>query len=150
MKLALCVLLLALPARAQTVRVKLTDGSRQWYEPLPVRHRTADRKFWLSTGLSGALTVADVKNSLDALNRPGTSEANPIFGRHPSPGRYYAVMVPIFAANAYMSYRYKREDEALADAGIQGHKYVKWWLPSALNSGAHAVGLAVTLAATGR
>lgn len=132
------------------VRVKLTNGSQTWYQDLPVTKPTANRTYWIATGLSGLLTVLDIENSHLALNRPGTSEANPLFGAHPGRARYYGICLPIFALNAYMSYRYKRQDQALADAGIQGHKYVKWWLPEALNGGMHAIGLAVTLGATGR
>lgn len=140
-----------LPFKPQpTVRVKLTDGTKTWYQPLVVPHRTADRAFWLSTGLSLALTVADVENSHYALNKLGTIEANPVFGQHPGRARYYAICLPIFAVNTYLSYRYKREDDAMAAAGIRGHKYAKWWVPSLANTVVHAVGVTVTLASTGR
>ncbi len=133
-----------------TVRVKLTDGKTTWYERIAVPEHAINRNFWLSTGLSLALTIADVENSRLALSRVGTSEANPLFGSHPSRGRYYAVTLPIFAANAYMSYRWKREDAALAYSGIPGHKYAKWHIPNDLNTIAHAIGLAITLGSTGR
>lgn len=133
-----------------TVRVKLTNGSQTWYQDLPVTRRTADKSFWLSTGLSLALTVADVENSLHALNRPGVSEANPLFGGHPSRLRYYAIAGPIAALNIGFSWHYKRQDDAMADAGIKGHKYVKWFTPNLLNTAFHALGLAVTIGSTGR
>lgn len=133
-----------------TVRVKLTNGSQTWYQDLPATKTTANRTYWLSTALSLALTVADVENSHYTLNRPGTSEANPLFGAHPGRARYYGICLPIFAVNAYMSYRYKREDQALADAGLKGHKYVKWFTPNLLNTAFHALGLAVTIGSTGR
>lgn len=138
------------PASGPTVRVKLTDGKTTWYERLAVPEHAIDRQFWMLTGLSLALTIADVENSRFALSRAGTTEANPLFGSHPSRGRYYAVTLPILAANAYMSYRWRKEDAALAYSGLPGHRYAKWYLPSLLNSAAHAVGLAVTLASTGR
>jgi hypothetical protein len=133
-----------------TVRVQLTDHVTKWYEPLRVEQRTADRRWFASVALSGALTVADAENSLYALRLPNVREANPLFGAHPSRLRYYSIMAPLAVACGYMSYKYKREDDALKAAGIPGHKFVKWHLVNDLNIAAHVVGVAVTLASTGR
>jgi hypothetical protein len=133
-----------------TVRVQLTDRVTKWYEPLPVRRKTADAAWWEWFAASNALTIADTENSVYALKKPGASEANFLFGAHPGRARYYAVMAPITAACDYLSWKYKREDDALKDAGIQGHKFSKWWLVQAVNTGAHAVGILVTLGSTGR
>ena len=132
------------------INVHLTDGHRTWYQPLPVPHRTAEKAFWLSTLISAGVTVADVENSMYALRRLGTSEANGLFGSHPRRGVYYGIAAPACALNVLFSYHYKREDDALRAAGLPGHKCAKWWLPSALNTGAHVVGVAVTLGSTGR
>jgi hypothetical protein len=132
------------------INVKLTNHDQTWYEPLIVPHRTTDRAYWTSTLLSLALTVADVENSRYALAKPGTMEANSIFGHHPGRATYYGITLPIFMVNAIVSYRYKREDDALAYAGIPGHRYSKWWLPNAINTFGHAAGTLVTLASTGR
>ena len=147
---ALVLFLIAIPVSAQTVRVQLTDGHTKWYEELPVTHRTADHTYLLTTFLSAAVTVADVENSIYALHKQGAVEANGIFGSHPSRGTYYAITIPVFAANAVFSYRYKRQDDALRAAGYPGHKYIKWPVPSLLNTIGHAIGLGVTVASTGR
>lgn len=158
MKLAIAMLLLAGTLHAQelpfkpkpVVRVELTNGVDKWWQPLPVPHRTADRAYWASTITSLGWTVADVENSVYILKSPKTHEVNFIFGSHPSRGRYYAICLPVFLGSAYLSYRYKREDEALKYAGLPTHKYVRWWLPEALNTGSHVLGVLVTLTSTGR
>lgn len=137
-------------APLETVRIQLTDRATKWYAPLPVSQTTADKAWWAWFAASNALTVADAENSLYALRTPGATEANPFFGARPGRARIYAVMLPVTVLCDYMSWRYKREDDALRDAGIPGHKYVKWWLPQALNAGGHAIGILVTLASTGR
>lgn len=152
-RLPILLLFLSLASSAvaqSTVRVQLTDGSRKWYEPLPVPHKTADKAFWLSTALNVGLTVADAENSLYALRRPGAQESNPLLGSNPSRGRMYAIMLPAAALTTYFSFRYKREDDALKAAGYPGHKYMKWWVPNLLNTAGHALGVGVTLASTGR
>lgn len=164
-------LLFASPALAQdfpfkplpTVRVHLTcaghldcaedynvEPNAKWYRDIPVRRPTADKKFLASTILSGVLTVADVENSVYALRRNDVREANPLYGSHPGRGRYYAISMPIFAFTSYMSYRWKRQDDALRDASFGGHKWAKWWLPETLNSASHLVGIWTTLGSTGR
>jgi hypothetical protein len=158
LKLAVVIGLGTLPVCAQsvpfqpvpTVRVKLTDGIRQWYEPLPVRHRTADRGWWATTIISAGLTFGDVENSLYALHRPGTVEVDPVFGKHPTRAKYYAIALPGLALAAWFSYHDKREDDALRDAGLPGHRYVKWWLYPLINGGEHLIGISVTTASTGR
>jgi hypothetical protein len=155
MKLALVLMLLAVaPMHAQVkpqagIDVKLTDGTHTWKQALTVPHTTADKSYWISTAISAGLTVLDVENSIYALkSQPGTVEANGIFGNHPSRTRYYSITLPIFAANAYVSWKYKREDDALKAAGIPGHKYVSWKVPNGINSGMHLVGFLVTLLST--
>lgn len=138
------------PKPEPTVQVKLTDGQRTWYQALPVTNRTADKAFIASTLLSLAATVADVENSHAALERSGTREANPLFGSNPSRVRYYAITLPVFAVNAFVSYRYKRQDDALGVARYGGHKIVKWWLPNTLNTFFHVVGISATVASTGK
>lgn len=128
----------------------MTDDVRTWYEPLPVPHRTADRAFLLSSAVSLIVTVADVENSIYALRRPGAREANGIFGSHPNRGIYYGITMPLAAIDIGMGWHYKREDDALRAAGLPGHKWMKWWIPSLLNTATHAVGIGVTVGSTGR
>ena len=158
-KILLTILLCGIPAWAQdalpskpepTVRVQLTDGQRKWYEQLPVKHKTVDHAWWEWAIVSGGMTILDAENSLYALHKPGTSEANGIFGSHPSRAKYYGIMLPVAGLGDILSYKYKREDDALKSAGMQGHKYSKWWIIQAMNTGAHVVGVAITLGSTGR
>jgi len=140
-----------LPGQPQpTVRVHLADQTHQWWQPLPVTHRTADWRFDALIATSFAVTAGDVENSLAALRKPGVHEVDPLYGSHPGRARYYAIAMPVTAMCAYYSWRYKREDDALRAAGLPPHKWVKWWLPGALNTGAHVFGILFTLSATGR
>ena len=158
MKLFLVFLLLGAPVYAQdfpfkplpTVRVRLTDGTRKWYEPLPVRRKTADAHFWERTIASQLLTVGDIENSIYALRKPGVEERSPIYGKHPTRAIYYPISEAVFAWAAWTDYRYTREDSALRDAGLPGHRFIKGWLPQALNAGSHAVGIIFTIASTHR
>jgi hypothetical protein len=170
MKRLALLFLLAVPVGAQTlpfkpepiVRVKLTCiktdvacrseyGTKPWYQPFRVEHRTADRKWDALTMASAALTVGDVENSLYALRQSRAREANPIFGQHPTRLRYYGIILPVFGAEAYLSWQWKRGDDALRDAGIKPHHgFSSWWVPEMLNIGAHTVGILVTLGSTKR
>lgn len=171
MKRLILFLMLAAPVFGQglpdkpqpTVKVQLTckgnvicaeryhvNPAQNFYQELPVPHRTADRAFILDTLLSFGMTAADVENSIYALNKPGTEEANFVFGSHPSRGKYYAIVMPIAGLNAAFSYHYKREDDALKAAGLIGHKYAKWWVPNLINTIGHGIGVAVTASSTGR
>jgi hypothetical protein len=132
-------------------RVQLTQGKKTWWEPLPVRRRTADRKWWTAEIASGAFTVGDVENSIHALGNCSQShEVNFLYGRCPSRARYYAISGPLFALATYESWKFKREDDALRDASIPGPRFLKWWLPSVLNAAPHILGIAMTLASTGK
>ena len=171
MRFAVLFLLAALPATGQmlpfkpetTVNVKLTCGKldvvcqeqyavrpgQSWSQPLIVKHRAADGSYLAVAITSGLLTVADVENSIYALqNTRGSSELNPLYGSHPSRGIYYGVGLPVTAAAAWLGWKWKREDEALRDAGLPGHGWAKWWLPETLVTASHAVGIFVTLAET--
>ena len=156
--IGVCVLL-AGTARAQEfpfkplpqVKVQLTCGTdlkcgeiyhvkpkQNFFERLPVRRRTADWKWWVSSGVSDLSAVADVEYSKHLLgNCKQYEEADPIFGKCPSRLRYYSIMAPAQAFVNYIAWKYKREDDALRDASIPPHKYVKWHLINDLATGWH-------------
>jgi len=158
LRLMLFALLAATPVWGQelpfkpvpTVRVQLTDGTRKWYEPLPVRRPTTDKSFLISTLISGAATVGDCENTQYALKRPGTHEANGIFGSHPTRLVCYGITTPIAVGMGIFSWRYHREDNALADASIPCHRFIKWWLPNTINTAFHTFGTLYTLGSTHR
>jgi hypothetical protein len=125
-------------------------ANQKFYRQLPVVQPTVDHAYVLSTSTTVLLSIADIENSIYTLNKPGTQEVNWLFGSHPGRVRYYAVILPVDAATTLISYRYKREDEALKAAGYPGHKIVKWWLPTTMMSAAHIVGILVTVTSTGR
>lgn len=138
------------------VKVKMQyDGTDGKYPPkftafLPVPHRTADRAYWLSTAGAVLATVADIENSMYALKQPGVQEASPLYGSHPGRARYYAIAMPVTGFMAYMSWRWKREDDAVRAEGWGQHKWMHWHFPNDLMTAAHAAGVAITLSATGR
>lgn len=149
--LALLFLCAATASAQSTVKVQLTDNTHKWYEQLPVKHKTADRAFWLWQSVSQAATVADVENSIYVLQHcGGCIERNPIFGQHPNRAVYYGITEGIFVAEVPFTFYYKRQDDALKAAGIQGHRYAKWWILPALNTAGHGVGVGVTVGLTGR
>jgi hypothetical protein len=150
------MMLLAAPLSAQTllpmkpqaaIDVKLTDGTRTWKQALIVPHRTADRSFIFMSAISQAATLADDFNTVYALKRQGTSEANPALR---GKAALFGVTEGLFVVSELFAYRAKREDDALAFAGIPGHKYAKWWVIPMLNIAPHVVGVGLTLWFTGR
>jgi hypothetical protein len=131
---------------SRTVNVELTDGQRKWWAPLPVTKRTADFAFWESTAESFAATVADGENTMHVLNNhKGNRETNFLYGNHPDRLRYYGIALPLAGACAYYSWKWKREDQALKDSGYPGHRFAKWRVPNAYNTGSHVFGLVFTL-----
>jgi len=154
---AILLLVAAVPTFGQTVRVKLMCRSldvyceamygvksrQAWSESLAVRHRTADRKWDTVTAVSATATILDVQYSLHELHL-GATEANPLFGKHPSGERYYAIDAPMAIGAAYLHWRFKRQDDALRDAGLPTTK--KAWLPQASNIGYHLFGFVFTYA----
>ena len=146
-RLVILVLLSAATASAQsTVNVQLTDGIHKWYEPLPVPHRTADRAWWLSTATSAAATVADVEYSMYVIRRPDARELNPLLGSRPNRAQYYAISLPVLGLSTWFSYHYKRQDDALAAAGLPPHKYAKWWVIAGINGCVHTGGFLASVA----
>ena len=149
-----------------TVRVQLTcpktdilcqetyhvKPGEKWWEPLPVRRPTTDRAYLLTTIASGALTVIDIENSVYAIgNCQNAHEANPLYGQCPGRGRYYAIGGAIFAGTSYISWRWKRTDSALKDAGYPPHGgWQNWRVPEIVNGVSHLVGILVTLGSTGK
>jgi hypothetical protein len=158
MKLAILMLLLVGTLHAQelpfkplpVVRVQLTDGAKKWYEPLAVPQKTADKAFLAYLGVSALSMIADCENTEYALQKPGASERNLLFGGRPGRAKCYGLSAPVFLGMGYYSYKYKREDSALAYAGLPAHRFVRWWVPDALNTAFHVVGVLVTLTSTGR
>ena len=158
LRFILFALLAAAPAWGQelpfkpvpTVRVQLTDGTRKWYEPLPVQRPTTDTHYIISTTVSLVSMVGDCENTEYALKRPGAHEANSLFGPHPGRAMCYGLSAPVAIGMGYFSWRYHREDYALADASLPPHKLIKWWIPNALNTAFHTFGILYTVASTHR
>lgn len=149
--LGVFIFLSAVSAHAQaTVNVQMQMGPAKWWQPLPVPHRTADHAYWISTAASVLAMVADVENTKYALRDPRLQERDPLLGAHPSRARMYGIMVPITGGMAAFSYYYKRQDDALAASGYPPHRFVKWWLPNALNTVGHVTGVLFTVAETRR
>lgn len=146
-----------------TVRVRVTcgtdvacqaaqsvDAKAKWWIALPVRRPTATAAFWARTAVSGALTVGDVENSIYSLQRPGTTEKNWLYGSHPTRARYYPIAGGIAVLCAYMDWRYTREDNALRDASMPSHRFVKGYIPQVVNMATHIAGIIYTVVGSGR
>lgn len=97
-----------------------------------------------------SMTVLDGENSAYAGRLRGVREISPLIGSSFTRERFYGVETPILAVSEYMSWRHKREDDALVSAGMTPHRYIKWWLLPAINSSVHALGVGITRASTGR
>lgn len=154
LNLILCLLLAStlhaqeLPLKPQAViDVKLTDSIHIWKQSLTVPHRTIDRSFILISVISQAATLADDLNSIHALKRQGTSEANPLLKGETA---LIGVTEGIYFVNELFTYRAKREDDALAYAGIPSHRYAKWWVIPICNIAPHVIGVGLTFKFTGR
>jgi hypothetical protein len=136
---------------AQSVRVQLTDGHNKWYEQLPVKHRTVDNKWLISTIGMGISTVFDVQESLYIMHKyPNGYEINPIYGKHPNAIRYYSIQAPMTVFISYLSWKWKREDEALECYGYHGHKIMKWHLLNDIVTGIHIVDIGFMTSEGGR
>ena len=134
------------PIHAQTVKVQLTDGTRKWYEQLPIPHRTTDKVWWISNILQASSMIGDVELSLHELNiHPGAYEVNPLFGKRPSRARYYAIEGPLTGIAIWSSHHYKRESDALRGAGYPDHKYAKWHLLNDIITAEHLVSIGITV-----
>ncbi len=91
--------------------------------------QTADRNFWLLTGLSVAMTVADIELTQHCIHKGTCHEGNPLV---PTTNRakLYPFQLGVTAAQSYFAYRLKKK----------GAK--RWWLPQFSLSVSHGVGVA--------
>lgn len=115
----LCVLLLLSSAWAQG----LPDA--------PKPQRTIDKEFAAMAithagfmGLDLGMSIHRISNS----HNPCVVEVNPMFGPHPSAGRYAAVMLPAYFGTEFLGYELKK------------HHSPVWALPASVLSVAHFVG----------
>jgi hypothetical protein len=82
-------------------------------EPRQARWKLG-RAFWLMTLIHAAAISADMYTTESLCSR--CSEANPIFGRHPSVGRVVGISAPFFVLSTWADYRVKRKSNG------------RWWL----------------------
>ena len=157
--LALLAILSAIPINAQdlpdkpipTVRVKLVDdiSHQRVTFTLPVKHRTVDKTWILLTLASAGVTVLDIENTRYCLRSGDCFEADPLYGKFPSRARLWSISGPILAMTTYLSWRYKRSDDAALAFGAKT-AWTKWWIPQVSNIATHAVGVAFTIKNTGK
>lgn len=93
------------------------------------KSKTADRNFWLLTGVSVAMTVADIEFTQHCLHKHTCHEGNPLI---PTADRtkLYPFQLGVTAAQSYLAYRLKEK-------GLK-----MWWLPQVSLSVSHGVGVA--------
>ncbi len=116
--------LLALVAGMLLVCPNLAAQTSDW----ETKPRTADRNYWLLTGVAVGLTVADIELTQHCLHQGTCHEGNPLV---PTTNRakLYPLQLGLTAAQSYLAYRLKRK----------GSK--AWWLPQLSLSASHAVGV---------
>lgn len=138
-----------------TVRTDLFIGKDKTphHVRLLVPHRTADRAFWLWTGVSAIFTVADVENTEYVLRDPHVQEQNFLYGKRPSRARLWSISGPMLALTTWASWRAKRAEDAKIAYGAKPAwtpSWTHWWVAPLANAVTHAVGVGVTIANTGR
>ncbi len=106
---------------------------------LPVPHKTEDRAWWTWQASSVLVTGADLGFALTHLQQ----ESNPLIRKHPAVAAGVAAATTV--AVIYVSRRWKRQDDAIRSS-YGGEKGVKWWVPNALETAFHGVGLALSVA----
>jgi hypothetical protein len=70
--------------------------------------KTVDRQFILLNALAVAATVVDLELSVRCIEAGKCVEGNPLFGKHPSRAKLYAINIPVSTLLLYMSYHYKK------------------------------------------
>lgn len=69
-------------------------------------------------------------------------ELNPIFGKRPNRLTLYGIKLPVDALCIYYAHKFKREDDALAAAGLKEHAF-RWHSLMAISIWAHGTAAAV-------
>jgi hypothetical protein len=87
------------PIRPPTLRIETG--------PTAERRHVADRKFLIASLFQIGATIGDIESTQYGLGH-GATEANPLFGSHPSRATQYAIAMPIAAGVVAWSYRLKR------------------------------------------
>lgn len=70
--------------------------------------RVADRKFWVVMGALAAAKTTDAITTERFLCTKNSYETNPIFGRHPSVGRFAGINAAYFSGEVGLAYGLKR------------------------------------------
>ena len=77
------------------------NNGQQWH--------TLDAKFITLHALSTAALIADSVTTLRGLKEnPNATELDPLFGKHPTPGRLFGIAVPLQIFNICLSYHLKK------------------------------------------
>ena len=95
------------------------------------KRRVADKKFWIATVVIVAASALDIESTQRALKRcPSCTEANSLlFGKRPTRGRMYGVLMPITALEIWGMWWVKKDDDK------NGTK--AWLVVPILHIGAH-------------
>jgi hypothetical protein len=131
--------------KPQTVKVNLVSDITHEHVSynLPVPHRTADKAWWIATGLSQAATIADVEATQRiCLSSPSCSLANPLDGgRRPSRVVQYGITEGIWGLATWYSYRVKRHDDAAVAFGAKVDKLSHWYYLPIVVTASRSVGI---------
>lgn len=131
----LASVLLLLPPNLAAQAAEADQSTSNTIETATVR--TADRNFWLWTGISVGLTIADIELTQHCIHKGRCREGNPLLsGSRP---QAYAIGMGITAGFSYLGYRLKKRQQ-------QGkNSFLPWWYPQFALSAGHGVGVAVGL-----
>lgn len=94
---------------------------------------TVDQNFALWTGMTVALTIADIELTQHCLHKHRCREGNPLLtGSRP---RAYAIGLGTAAGFSYLGYRLKKKEE------LGESTFLRWWYPQLMLGVGHGGGI---------
>jgi hypothetical protein len=127
-RLAIALLLLALPMVAN----ELPSAPPPRVAADVPRQKTADKKFWVVTGILGAAAAADHFTTSQHLDTPWFHETDPLYGIHPTNARLASVGACFYGGQVAVAYILKKYGEH--------HRWAKhlWAIEPLAMAGIHA------------
>ena len=142
-KTILLLLLIASPCWAQTVREYRQNKRVQ----LSRKIKVLDKKFWLATLVIVGTTLLDVESTAHCVGNHTCAEGNPIYGKHPTRARMYAIKAPLAGFTIWATWSTKkddmirmerylhRNDPNMPEPRIWEKPSTGWYLPSLIYGG---------------
>ena len=80
-------------------------------QEVPRVRRPLGRRFWVSWAALAALTVASTELTMACTHRPGCTEGNPIWGKHPTRLEMYGIRGGLLGAGFLLSRSLRRDGD---------------------------------------